>query len=205
MADRDIPDQLVWAYDSGRRPKLRRELEPTERSALEARANDLRRALAPWPPSSRNDLIATIGEMLGAFPTMQRYSAEEALGMSIAYLESARNSNDAPFPHWAIVRACDLIRRGEAGIERSFCPPEPVFVSVVRNQIGHYKRQLAEIEAILNAPVPERRAEPEPRPMPKRRGLPPPLQGERASALKADLEARKARNQAQQQEDRDGR
>lgn len=149
--DRDLPDRLVCVWtgrsdDHPGEPTLRRELDPDERRALEQRRNDLLRTVAPAPPSSRSTLLDEIGGMLGAYPSMQRHDARAAAMMAASYLWTVRDE-----PHWAIVKACALIRGHRAGLNPTFPPPEPEFADVVRRQVEMHRRSLRDAEALLRA------------------------------------------------------
>jgi hypothetical protein len=149
--DRDLPDQVVCAWtgrndDTPGEPTLRRALHVDERRALEQRRNDLRRALAPAPAASRDALLDEIAGMLGAYPSMQRHDAQAAAMMAMSYLWTVRDE-----PHWAIVKACTLIRGNRAGLNPSFPPTEPEFAHVVRREAAMHRLSLQRAEALLRA------------------------------------------------------
>jgi hypothetical protein len=203
--DRDIADRVV-AFRLGTNPEteepvLRRELSAPEREALDRRADELRRAVAPAPASSRDTLLGAISGMLGAFPTMQRFDPATALAIAANYLWTVREE-----PHWAIARACDQVRANGAGLNPSYCPSEPEFAAVVKRCVEAYRRQLRKTKALLrakvDAPVPKlTKAELEaklgrsigerPERIPK-----PELDGKHASRVMAELAARRAAREA---------
>lgn len=206
--DRDIADRVVCFWRGEQlEPELRRDLEPDERQALVRRAGELRNALAPAPATSRNVLLGAIGAMLGAFPQMTRHSDETATAIAAGYLWTARER-----PHWAIVRACEMVRSGAADRTVSFCPSEPEFNTLIGGLVVDYERRLRaaerlldarlsppcappstreEIEARLGRPIGEvdTRAQPEP---------PALHDGNHLARVMADVEARKRRRVAEQ-------
>jgi hypothetical protein len=205
--DRDIPDRVVAFWEgSGEElgaPMLRRPLRDDERAALQQRARELQRACEPAPPTSRETLITAISAMLGAFPTMLRYDQATSEEIATAYLWTVREA-----PHWAVIQAVEMVRSNKAGLNPSFCPPEPDFATVVNRCVAEYRRRLKETEAILQAKVdapPERRLTAEEiaaklgrpigeRPQPEL----PPTDGTHMARVLADLDRRKADREAQE-------
>jgi hypothetical protein len=88
--------------------------------------------------------------MLGGFPNMQRHDRKAALGIAIAYLELA-----AERPPWAILKACQLVRVGEAGLNPGFCPTEPEFNILARRIVAPYAEALRSARQLLDADVRE--------------------------------------------------
>jgi hypothetical protein len=82
--------------------------------------------------------------MLGAFPAMQRYDDLTALAIAAAYLWSARER-----PHWATLKACDMVRSGSAGLNRAFCPSEPEFNAIAERCADAYVSALRRAEELL--------------------------------------------------------
>lgn len=150
--DRDLPDRLICGWSNNRsddnpgEPALRRELAPDERRGLEQRRHDLLRAVAPAPAASRNTLLHEIAGMLSAYPAMQRHDDAIAATMATSYLWTVRDE-----PHWAIIKACALIRSHKAGLNPAFPPTEPQFTEVVRRQAEMHRRSLQGVEALLRA------------------------------------------------------
>jgi len=100
--------------------------------------------------------------MLGGFPTMTRLDLEGATASVAGYLQVVRNC-----PPWAVIKACEQVRTGQAGLHTSFCPSEPQFYEVVRAIVTPYELQLAKTEAMLNAELPRAAsASPSPKPWP---------------------------------------
>lgn len=150
--DIDLPDRVVGFWtgtgDDRGEPELRRELTASERGALERRAGALRNAVAPAPEQSRDALMREISRMLGGFPQMQGHDFKTAQVIAVSYLFTVRSA-----PHWAIVKACEQIRTGVAGLNPNFCPPEPAFATVVARCTEQYWRMLRGAEAVLRARV----------------------------------------------------
>ncbi len=78
------------------------------------------------------------------------------------YLHVVRN-----YPTWAIIKACEQVRAGQAGLNTSFCPSEPEFCELVRKLVAPYALQLRKTEALLvakppNAEAPREAAQPAP-------------------------------------------
>jgi hypothetical protein len=145
--DREIPDRVVSYYEGDeRRPVLRRRLTEAERAALDARASELRGALAPFRPEDQRKLGAAIARMLNGFSQMQRHDAAAAAQTTSAYLSTLRAR-----PAWAIVEACERVRRGAAGSNPDFPPSEPRLNQIVSELIAPYRARLRKIEPLLAA------------------------------------------------------
>lgn len=140
---------VVWTSAAGQL-ELARPLSGEETSWLSLRVHELERALEPWRGDSRDDLLGAISRMLGGFPNMQRHDRTAALGIAIAYLELA-----AERPPWAILKACHLVRAGEAGLNPGFCPTEPEFNILARRCVAPYVEALRRARQLLDADVRE--------------------------------------------------
>jgi hypothetical protein len=145
--DRDL--QCVVAFwESGGvgagTPVLRRALKASEQALLERRVWELRCAVAPFEARSRDALLQAISGMLGAFPNMQRFDQQTALGIAANYLMIVRQQ-----PHWAIVKACEMVRTNAAGLSPGFCPSEPEFVTAVARLAKPYAGALQRAEQLL--------------------------------------------------------
>ncbi len=156
--DRDIPDRVVTAYEGAgtatqrpAMPALRRALTADERDALVRRRDDLMAALAA-PPNGRHDdrCASAVAGMLAAFRTADRLDIEATVAVVGGYLHVARD-----YPPWAVIAACEQVRTGESGLNRSYCPHEPEFAAVVRGIIAPYKERLRRTEALLDAAPPD--------------------------------------------------
>jgi hypothetical protein len=206
--DRDLGDLVRFWEGAGvgsGTPVLRRPFNDAERSALERRIWELRCALTAFESRDREALGRAINGMLGAFPMMQRFDQVAALSMARAYLSLAEGR-----PYWAIVKACQMVRLGTAGLNSGFCPSEPEFNTLVGRLVEPYVNALRRAESLLAAtiepPAPPRptRAELEAR-LGRRLGPPssepkPPTMsagdGGHAERVMADLAARKAMREA---------
>jgi hypothetical protein len=146
-ADRGIPDRvLMWTASNGE-AQLRRTLQPAERTALQRRAGELRSALAPWPPSSRDELQGQVLLMLN-YPANRGIDEASAGATAAQYLQLNRNR-----PHWAIVKVCYDVRRGKAGLPPAYCPTEPEFNRLIEGEVVHYERLLTQAQRLLDAKV----------------------------------------------------
>jgi hypothetical protein len=155
--DRDIQRAVMWWENGGvgsGTPVLRRPFSADEQSILERRVWELRCALAPFQEGNRNTLICEIAGMFAAFPAMQRYDEATALGIAAGYLWTVRDR-----PHWAIVKACTMVRAGTAGLNRSYAPSEPEFATLVARLVEPYvqahDRARRLIEAKVDVPPPK--------------------------------------------------
>jgi hypothetical protein len=86
--------------------------------------------------------------MLGGFTNMQYHDAESAAAMTAGYLWTVRDR-----PPWAILRACEMVRAGTAGLNRSYCPHEPEFNSLIGRIVAVYELRLRAVESLLSAKV----------------------------------------------------
>jgi hypothetical protein len=185
-------ERFVQWTDSAGQLTLPPPLGDETRSRLTTRAHDLERAIAPCREEHRDRLLGAIAGMLGAFPTMQRHDRVAALGMAAAYLWTVRER-----PPWAIVNGCNLVRVGQAGLNRSFCPSEPEFSDIVKRLVAPYVDALRRVRLLLSAAVrppdpPKLSREEIEAKLGRRIGAPPTDEHYMARAL-SDLEARKAR------------
>jgi hypothetical protein len=127
-------------------PVLRRPFNGAEQSALERRVHELRCAVAPFDGRNRDALLQEISGMLGGFPTMQRFDQVAALSMAAAYLLTARER-----PHWAIIKACRMVRGGTAGLAVAYCPSEPEFNTLIGRRVEPYADKLRRMQRLLDA------------------------------------------------------
>jgi hypothetical protein len=196
--DIDLPRRLfsTWLPDGGPRATVR-PLAAEERAKLEARAVALQDALRPFAGDDAT-VRASVNGLFAGFRSM-RQQGDEALAVvdvTLAVLSE--------FPAWAIATVCGDIVRGKTKIDRRFAPNDTEIYDVVSVIVRPYRDRLTNALALLSAPV-----EPpvEPNHPPRAVGRPPsgrlasipdtPTISERRVRLLADLEARKARNEAQ--------
>jgi hypothetical protein len=145
--DRSIPDRVLMWMGSNGEAELRRPLQPAERTALQRRASELRSALAPWPPSSRDELEGEVSLMLNV-PANRGLDETAAMGFVAQYLQLSR-----PRPHWAIVKVCRMVRLGKAGLPPAYCPTEAEFNLLIDREVAYYERALAKAQKVLDAKV----------------------------------------------------
>lgn len=197
--DRRIPDRvLMWMAE------LRRPLQPAERTALQRRAGELRSALAPWPPSSRDELEGEVSLMLNV-PANRGLDETAAMGFVAQYLQLTRTR-----PHWAIVKVCRMVRLGKAGLPPAYCPTEAEFNLLIDREVAYYERAFAKAQKVLDAkvrppdPPKPTRAEMEARfpligasPSTEAQARPPPTasDGNHTARVMADIAARKAQRE----------
>lgn len=204
--DLEIPRALWsgWIPRHGARAIVRR---LTGAHVLVRRAEELRAALAPYARPADDDRVAlALSDMFGGFRSM-RESGADALGRLDSAMVLLRE-----FPVWAIEQACHRIRLdgyavadrdGGMRIERHWPPSDPEIVALVRAAVKPYRTAMANAELLLAAPV-----EPPASPQAaqhdwhvfdyrRHRAL---GDGRHAQRVLADLEARKAQREAQEED-----
>jgi hypothetical protein len=189
--DRDLYSVVMFWEGGGvgsGTPVLRRPFNASERAALERRVWELGCAVAPFEDSNREVLLQAITGMLGAFPMMQRFDQSTALGIVAGYLWTARER-----PHWAIVKACERVRSGNAGLNASYCPSEPEFNNLISRLVEPYVNALRRAENLMmkkiEPPAPPRHTHAGSK-LEARTGMPA-GDGKRAERVMADLAARR--------------
>jgi hypothetical protein len=145
--DRSIPDRVLMWMGSNGVAEMRRPLDTAERTALQRRAIDLQSALAPWPPSSRDELEGEVSLMLNV-PANRGLDETAAMGFVAQYLQLTRAR-----PHWAIVKVCRMVRLGKAGLPPAYCPTEAEFNLLIDREVAYYERALAKAQRVLDAKV----------------------------------------------------
>jgi hypothetical protein len=209
--DRDL-HAVVMFWEGGGvgtgTPVLRRPFNADEQSLLDHRTWELRCAVAPFQDRNRDELLQAISMMLG-FPNMQRLDRSAALSMAVAYLSLTKER-----PHWAIVKACLMVRLGTAGLNPAYCPSEPEFNILIGRLVDPYVDALRRTECLMVAkiapPSPPKptRAEIEAKlghplstPSSEAKAAPVPAgDGKHAVRVMAELAARKVRKEMQQAE-----
>jgi hypothetical protein len=155
--DVDLPRRLWEAWIEPGKPRLlRRPLRENERQALEAR----RAELAPWvcgyAPEERDQAAEAVSMMFSGFRSMSGQSDEQAVATVAGVLQAL-----APFPAWAIKRACEKIRisgytrkDGDRYVtERHWPPSDADLVEAVETQVKLYRDQFNSAVALLSAAV----------------------------------------------------
>jgi hypothetical protein len=193
--DHEFPRRLFSAWKPAAGPReLRRPMRDDELAAVQARAAALEIALEPHDETDDRQVAAVesaIGGMLGGFRQMR----QEGQNM-LSTIEVVRGVL-RPFPAWAIVRACLRLARRETGLDPRYAPNDAQIADEVRSILKPYREAMVAAQALLDAPVEEARPPRADVPRPSAApALPPPLEGDRAARLKADLEERRARNAA---------
>jgi transposase len=173
-------------------PVLRRPFSDAELSALQGRVWSLSCGVAPPQETHRDALLRAILGMLGGFPMMQRYDEVAGLAIAAAYLWSARKR-----PRWAILKACDMVRSGNAGLNLAFCPSEAEFNTIAGrcadpyvNALRRAKELLAAVDGRAKQLLAGRTEAPReaPRPMPAKSGQRELRDGRHVARALADLE-----------------
>ncbi len=152
--DVEIPNNAwcAWIPSAGER-QLRRPLTAEERSALERRAAELAPAVAPWRPSEADFVELALSDMFGGFTSM-RQTGEDLDGR----LDSTKRVL-APFPAWAIVKACAGIQANgvwrDGKFDRRWPPNDAEIVDAARKEARIYADQHRSAVALLAAAVEE--------------------------------------------------
>ncbi len=197
LTDRDIADRVVsFRNVAGQPAELRRALTDPERTALERRAAELRAALALAPAASRDRIVDALLSIQPA-----GFDYETSVAAATAYLRNLedRTADYAHFrlPEWAIMEACRQICTAGVRAETGTTLEQTLHITI-RALLATFEKRLGEIEGLLGAKVdtaPSRAPSGHLAPIAPPRG-----DGRHAQRVAADLEERKARNTARQQE-----
>lgn len=153
-----IPDVAIpnavwenWIPAEGKR-RLRRALLPAERGHLERRRDELAHAVAPYQKGHDTDRVAlALSDMFGGYTSM-RQNGEEM----VARVDGAARAV-APFPAWAIEKACEDIHRNgiwrEGAFDRRWAPSDAEIAEVVRAKRRLFGDQYDSAVALLAAEV----------------------------------------------------
>lgn len=183
--DADGLTSLVVWREHGGRATIARALTPGERSKLEVRVAALEGALTPFDEADYAAVESAIGAMFSGFRSMRQTNAD--MEATVLVTRHALRK----FPAWAVQEACEMIASHETSLDPHWPPSDGEIADVVRAVVRSRDAALAKAKEVLGAVVDA----PAQRPAPPARQLPPPpLDGARAEALRADLEARKVRN-----------
>ncbi len=153
--DVDIPRAAWagWIPGDGAPRQLRRALTAGERGALEARLSELAPAVAPFGKREADRVALALADMYGGFTSM-RQGGEDAL----ARVEAVQRLL-APFPAWAVQKACGSIQMDgvwrEGKFDRRWPPNDSEIVAAVRQELRLYKQSHDSASALLAADVEE--------------------------------------------------
>jgi hypothetical protein len=146
--DVDIPASLwsAWIPSSGPR-EIRRALDPSERDALQRRADELSSGLMPFLSTERDTVKSAIAAALGGFRSLRQQGADVAatVGVLCYVLRD--------FPAWAIQEGCRRIASNEADLDPQWPPNDAQFHLVVGRVVAPYHQTLAIVQALLSAPI----------------------------------------------------
>jgi hypothetical protein len=209
--DRDLHG-VVMCWEGGGgvgsgTPVLRRPFSTSEQSALERRVRELQCAVAPFENKNRDEVLHAINAMLGAFMMMQRYDQPTALGVAAGYLWTAQQQKR---PTRAIIKTCEMVRFGSAGLNPKYPPNEPEWSILIGQLVEPYISALRRTERLMTskiaAPLPPKLTREEieaklghPLGTPSSEAKAPPVpvgDGKHTQRVFAELAARKARREA---------
>jgi hypothetical protein len=142
----------AWVPVSGART-IRRSLTDNERAALVARRDALLPFVSGYLDEERDQIAVSIGGMFGGYRSM-RQDDRAAAAIIAGTLNLVRE-----FPAWAIVKACDSIRRN--GIwkpatmkyDRTWPPNDAEIIAAVRDELRLIEPQYRRVASMLTAEV----------------------------------------------------
>jgi len=139
-----LPDGRRLIRDDKGRPLFRagRGLSPAERGELRADLAELRAILVP---AGRAEIAAALDPILTEMPAGDGGDAAEdvRVGTYAAALVG--------LPAFAIAEAVLAFLRDESGLNPRFAPTPPELARLARHKAARYRRQFAEVEALLDA------------------------------------------------------
>jgi hypothetical protein len=184
-----------------------RAMTETERATITLRAGELQDALRPFMPEERELVEAAVSALLNGFRSMRQTGEEvnAVVAITVCVLEE--------FPLWAIGKGCLQIARGRAGLDPRYPPNDTQICNIIDRILHPYRQKLQMLQNLLAAPVepPAIGAEEQARVdakveevrkmfgqgLRKERGAPLRMgDGRHFERIRADLEARHARNDA---------
>jgi hypothetical protein len=151
--DVEIPNRAFSSWTEAGKPRqLRRPLTADERAALEDRRDELVPVVAPFLAGQQSDRVAlALLDMYGAYTSM-RGGEDEAAARVDAVLRLLEE-----WPAWAIIKACNAIRRNgvwrNGKFDRQWPPSEPELVDAVRKEAALYRDTYDRCVALLTATV----------------------------------------------------
>lgn len=154
LTDIQIPANAweAWIPDDGTPRRLRRALTADERQALERRRDEL----APWVAGfegrdEANQVALAVLDMLGSFRSMRQ--TDEA---AVAQVDTIKRTL-APFPAWAIEKACRSIQMNgvwrNGAFDRQWPPNDSEIIDAVRDKLRLYGDQYRSAVALLEASI----------------------------------------------------
>lgn len=136
----------AWKPDNGPQAIVR-ELTSGERAELTQRARELHDGLCGYLSHERAEVDASLAAMFGGFRSM-RQEGDAAESLMLVTANVLRE-----FPVWAIVKGCMKIAQNQAGLDRRWPPNDAEIYEIVSDVVKEYRRTLANIDALLAAPV----------------------------------------------------
>lgn len=147
VTDYDLPRLFSAVTIAGQPRTVVRALDADERSRLERRAAELRVGLEPFRAGEADAVRAALSAMLAGYRSM-RQQGDEAHA-TVAIMTRVLGE----FPRWAIQRACLMVARGEAGLDRRWPPNDAEMHGIVARVVEPYRDTLSRVAALLAAPV----------------------------------------------------
>jgi hypothetical protein len=152
--DVDLPRSAwsAWRPDVGARC-LRRALTPAERKSLTTRMNELAPVVAPFGRAEAPHVALALTDMYGGYTSM-RQAGDEAEARVESLLRSL-----APYPAWAIQKACrDIQINGvwrDGKFDTRWPPNDAEITAAVRKEADLYANVHRSAVALLSADVEE--------------------------------------------------
>ena len=119
----------------------------SEKSMVEARAAAFELALEPHNDADRMLVEASLLAMFGGFRSFRQEGEDVSASAKVAAAVLA------PFPLWAIEKACMQIAQGHAGLDKRWAPNDSQVVEVVEDVVKPYREALSGAKLLLAAPV----------------------------------------------------
>lgn len=133
---------------------MRRALTAEEVGSLTARHDELAPYVLPHSPAAADRIVIALSELSAGYSVGRRDDDEAAARM----LES-RLRLLAPFPAWAIVKACEDMRMNgvwrDGKFDRRWPPNDAELVEAIRKEAEVYATQHRSARALLEATVEE--------------------------------------------------
>lgn len=152
--DVDIP-RTAWSawQEDGKARMLRRPLTDAERRELTTRANELAPVVAPYGRKEAPHVALALTDMYSSYTSM-RQAGDEALARVDSLLRLL-----APYPAWAIQKACRSIQTDgvwrEGAFDRRWPPNDAEIIAAVRKELALYDETYRSAIALLSGAVEE--------------------------------------------------